>query len=510
MEKMATDHKPVLHHKLLRNLASNYVRYVALVGSSFILTPLLLHHLGARGYAIYAFVFVFILVLETCDAGIGIAVVRFVADAQARGEQRAVEEIVSTAFYSVGALGFLFTVLILLLADGIASFFFLPGDVPLVAACLRVGALAIACQMSASVLYSYLVGNQQFPIGNAVEVIAQLARLSMQVWLITLGAGLVPIVAALSGTMALRFAAMLLATKWSMPSLVPLSRDFRWFRLRSLARFSSLVFAESNLRQIFQQADMFIAARFVSLPQVALLGVVRRLPALIAQISGQASAVAYPLVASAEAQNRPDVRGRFMVIATRNWLFFALISSAFLFVWGGVLLELWVGREMLGGAPVLRILLIFCVASSLLEIPLTLLYGMGRIRECLAMTSGIVLVGITAGIWGVIHSGLIGLAWGIGAAQLLGTFFVFAYAFRLTKVHGGRILRSTILPLLPAAAFLSAWLAYSHRTIEHSWLGLVVTCVLGSAGAFVIYVLSLQPVRAGGWNMAVRAILLEE
>src|SRR5574341_384858 len=336
--------------RVLRNVSSNYLADALNLAILFLLTPVLLHGLGARDFAILVLAQAVHVILASLDLGLIVALIRFVSDARERQEPAAIQETASTVFFCLGALGAVLTFVILAAGHLTASLFHLPAaDAGLAAKAIGIASLGIAFELAGTVVASYLQANHEFHLQNASETVVKVLRAAAMAILVFRGYGLMAILAVLPIASVLRLVGNLGMARLSAHPFIPGLGAVRMASLRRLGRFGLLSFFDVNVYHAFLQADVLLAARVLALPQLALIGAVRSFPAVFPQVSGQAMMVAYPMVVAVEAREQQEARGRFLVASTRNWMLVSFIFAIALWVWAAPLLELWLGAEMRDG-----------------------------------------------------------------------------------------------------------------------------------------------------------------
>jgi O-antigen/teichoic acid export membrane protein len=107
--------------QFIRSTASNVIGYAVTVGVWFVLTPFILHRLGASDFGLWALVGSLVAYGTLLDLGVGAAVTKYVAELRARGEAEKASDVVATA------LRIYCCVAMLLLAAVIPLSFVLPG-----------------------------------------------------------------------------------------------------------------------------------------------------------------------------------------------------------------------------------------------------------------------------------------------------------------------------------------------------------------------------------------------
>ncbi len=496
--------------RVLRNVSSNYLTYALNLAIAFVLTPILFHRLGKNDFAIFVLVQALYAILGSLDFGLIVALIRFVSDARERRETEAIQQTVSTVFFCLGALGVLLSVLMAVAGHVTTSLFGLPSaDAAMAGKALGIASLGLGFELAGVVLASYLQANHEFHLQNATEVAVRVLRAAAMAFLAIYGYGLLAILAVLPISAALRLVGNLGMARCSAYPFAPNLRAVRMSGLERLGRFGLLSFLDVNVYHAFLQADVLLAARFLALPQLALIGAVRPFTGVLPQVSRQALTVAYPMVVAVEAREQREARGRFLVVGTRNWMLLSFTFAVSLWVWAAPLLELWLGADLRDGAILLRVLLLVGLAASFSYIPGTLLYGMDRVGYCATIALVSTALGVAAGAWAGVRFGTVGLAAGLLAAQVLCTTSLYVGAFHWGTIPVVKLLKGVVRPCLPALALALAVSLAMSMVLPHSWSGLMASAVLASGVSAAVFVLLLKsPER--GWRATIEALVLEE
>jgi O-antigen/teichoic acid export membrane protein len=83
--------------RILRNTLSNSVGRLVTMATSFLLTPFILHSVGETSFGIWVLANVLVSYGALLDLGMGSAIVKYVADARARGDAEEAHELLATA-----------------------------------------------------------------------------------------------------------------------------------------------------------------------------------------------------------------------------------------------------------------------------------------------------------------------------------------------------------------------------------------------------------------------------
>src|SRR5262249_10213559 len=87
----------IIRHRVLRSTALNFIGKLIGLGAAFLLTPFILHQLGAGHYGLWVLVGSVVAYGSLLDLGIAGAVIKYVAEYRTRGENEQAQSLVATA-----------------------------------------------------------------------------------------------------------------------------------------------------------------------------------------------------------------------------------------------------------------------------------------------------------------------------------------------------------------------------------------------------------------------------
>jgi len=107
----------------LRAAATSWIAVLANAAVAFVLTPVILRHLGDEAFGLWVLVTTIVNYYGLGDVGVRASVLRYVSRQNALGDKDGVNSVVATAFYFYGGLCVLFIGLSFLLAASLPRFF---------------------------------------------------------------------------------------------------------------------------------------------------------------------------------------------------------------------------------------------------------------------------------------------------------------------------------------------------------------------------------------------------
>lgn len=495
---------------LVRNIFSNYALLIVSGLLGLFLTPLLFHFLQPNNYAVYVFALTMVTVLGNLDLGLFSTLIRFVSDLAARGLSTELKRLASTAFYFLAALGAFLSLLLLMLCQPLSSFFRLDGNNAAPGyLVIALSGLTLLFELPSTALRAFLEGCQDFHLANAVDILVPLLRAVLMVILLLSGFGLLAIAALFPTTALVRLVGMLVAARHATIPFQPSLGEVEWASLRRTREFASLAFFADTFVRWFLQLDKFLAARLLSLSDLAILSISRRIPFALKDVYLPTFSVTYPLVSSAAARQDERLIQKFLILTTRNLLAVALPFALALLFWAEVILRLWIGEEVLTGVPIFRVLVPFAVLAALQEAPLTLLYGVGKIRFNTALSGVLLVAGVVAGAWACAWWGLLGLAVAYTSVQGVGTLLLYRHVLPLVQVRTRQWFRKAVAPPLWAALPTAAWLSFSYWLVPRNVVGLAISIIPSFLLFFGLFVRLVVGPEKPNWNLYTRRLLTE-
>lgn len=290
-----------------------------------------------------------------------------------------------------------------------------------------------------------------------IEIIAAVSAFALAVITAWAGWGVYALViAAMAGawvTMLLCWA--VLAQGWR-----PMLR-LRWAEVRWFVRFGGGMVLGNIINQINATVDILLGGRLLGAAQLGLYSVPRNL-VLQAQsmVNPIFTRVGFPLIAAI--QHDPlrvrDVYLRIMnLTATVNAPIYISIAA-----FSPELVQLLLGEEFQGAAPLLRVLAIWGLLRSFGNPVGSLLFGLGRVGLANWWNAGLLMI-IPPALWWGSHHGAIGMAWAL--VVVMAVLFVPGWAILVRPVCGAGFwlyLRQVLVPTLCAmVAGGVAWYAVS-------------------------------------------------
>jgi O-antigen/teichoic acid export membrane protein len=444
----ADDERPL--RTIVRNVGTRYLSVAVEMLLGLITLPFNLYHLGPEAYGLWMLTAGVTIHFSILDLGYGGAMVKFIAQYRAHRDTEALNEIASTLFFLFAALGAVAYLVTIGLAFNLEHVFRITHAQAQVGKwILLIIGVNVALNFPFSVYGGVTSGFQRFDVNNMVAIVSNAAVAAVNVAIILMGFGLVPLVA---GTTLVRVITYFVYRRNSFlvfPALRIRPALFRRGRLREVTGFSVYASIIDWANKLNYELDEVVIGVFLGAAPVAAWAVADRIISGTQRLTNQGNAVLFPVVVDSDATQRIGRLQRVLLEGTRLSLATVLPIALVLLVLADPLVRAWVGPKMIAAVPVMQLL---AVAVSLRvgnATSTTLLKGGGQVRY-------VAMVNIVAGLVNLVLSaalvrpfGLVGVAIGtvipVAGASIL---VLFPAACRRVDLPIGFALHRAVWPAL--------------------------------------------------------------
>lgn len=346
--------------RLVRNSLTSVLRFIALVPIPFLLVPFMLHRLGTERFGVWALVSSLSAIVQLGDCGIGLALVKSVAELRSANAPERLSSVVSTGLvlYSVVAAA------IMALAVPITSVlvshgFRIPAALVDEAKFVVMGTIFI-CSLTLvlGVTTSVLNGLQRTDVANVISFGVTILNAIGVVIALTLGQGLRGLVINNGLTTVAGGLAVWLAMRRLAPGIrLGLSR-FRWTEVKPILSYGVNIQITNLAGFCGDPLVRMIASHVAGVQSVAYYDIAMRLVSPIRGVLTQALAPMMPVVAESNAGG--DVAG-IVTIYRRSVRYILLLVFPFLaltFVAAPALINAWVGHGYQVSALTFRVMMV--------------------------------------------------------------------------------------------------------------------------------------------------------
>ena len=368
-----------------RNMAWNTAGLVIETAVGFLVMPFLILRLGEATYGVWIVLGALTSYFGLLDLGIRSSVGRHVALHHANGNRTGVNQTVT------GGLAILLLVGLAALVAVLAgeSLFFRVFEVPPerhadTALALKIVALQFALFVLSTGFDATLWGYQRFDWLNAVDSPAAILRAGLTIALVRSADDLVVLACITLGVTAASALAKALLCFRADPHLRVGRRYLSRPALRELLGFGSWNLIGNVARVTRRQLSPLLIGSLLGLSLVAPFSIADRLLVAVAAALAAVTGVLTPFATALHATDQTERQRRLFLIGGQHSSAFAFFLIAFLLVFGGPLIALWIGPQFSDAALLLTILAVGELLPSTQYVTNSILVASARHRALAA------------------------------------------------------------------------------------------------------------------------------
>ena len=467
-----------------RNVGTRYLAIAAETAIGLVMLPFNLSHLGAAEYGLWVLLGSVTAHFSTLELGYGSGLVKFVAQYRAQRDPRALNEIASTLFCVFSALALVAYAVVAGVAFNLDHLFNITAaQADTGQWVLLIIGVYVALNFVFGVYGGIISGFQRYDVNNAQAIITSIVVALVNVAVLTLGYGLVTLVAWTTTVRVLSYFIYRRNAYRVFPLLRIRPSLFRRSRLREVTGFSIYASIIDWANKLNYQLDQVVIGVFLGSTYVAVWAPAERIISGVQRLTNQLNGVLFPTIVDNDAAQRSERLQQILLQGTRLSLAMVVPVAVTLIMLADPLIHAWLGRnahKVEGCIPVIQILAVAVAIRVGNSTSTTLLKGAGKHR----LVAGVNLsTGVVNAILSVlfIHSfGLIGVAWGtlipIAASAI---FILFPAACRRVGLPLRRAIVHSIVPAVWPAVAVAGVLALIRNISSGTLLAVALQAALG-------------------------------
>lgn len=351
---------------IMRNTVANYARQLTQILVFILLTPFIVSKVGADDFGLWSLIQATVGLLGLMDLGFSTSVVKYVADARGRQDEKRLGDLTATLFWIYTGLGLAMMTVAFAIAPILGSLFSIPEDKRSIG---QVVFLLIAFRSAQALplgmFIGVLVGFQRQVVSNTIRSLGTISYALLAWWALN-EMPTIEILAAVSAGTGLfwNLVAMTICLRSAKGASISPWR-FRRPLVREVTTFSFYFFLIQISLLIATRFDTILIKMFLPLTAVALysvaIGVVEKASVLCRQLANALTPMIAELKGGGEEKNIRAVlrKGSSLSFAFAAPLLFGLAWYA------EDLVVVWMGEEFRGSAWPLRILLAAAIVNVL-------------------------------------------------------------------------------------------------------------------------------------------------
>jgi O-antigen/teichoic acid export membrane protein len=484
---------------LTRNISWNYVQAGTNLIVAFLLTPIVLEHLGEVGFGVWVLLKALLFYLAFLDLGFYNALVKYVAEDAERNDWRALNGLLRTVTSVLALAGLGALALSLVIAWLVVPHAF---NIPsghlweLRVATVLLG-VDLLIAFPTSVLAAVLEGRQRFDILSGVTVVATVLLAAATVVGLRLGYGILALVGIeILGTLLTTLSYALLLRRL-YPEIRPGFGPLAGEHLRRIRGYSTWTSLNEILAEGSTEVEKLLIPVLLSVSLLTPYALICTVAAAIFLAVEPITDTFFPLSSAYDAKD-DRVRLRALLIrGTKLVMAISLPIAVLAAAYGEPFILAWIGPER-GAVPggVMPLVVASFTVTAFIMTGTTILLALARVREVFWMGIAELALAVALVLLTVPRYRLVGLAGSLLAANLLVTFlWIVPAVSRLLEQPVSDFLFQSLLRPLAAAVPMAVFIAWMECRLPGLALWEIASKA-GFAGCIYLaafYLVSLTP-----------------
>lgn len=465
--------------KIAKNTVANYVAQFWFLIIGFILMPFIVHHIGINAFGIWILVSAITGYFGLLDLGVGISLVKYVAEYHAKEDSEKINESINTTFFIFLGMGLIASTGLFIFGKFfITSVFNIPPDLfweaktitYIVAATTLVG-------FPLRIFGSTLEGLQRYEITALVRISVSTFNAILIIIFLSMGYGIVTLVLINSSTSFIGWVLTIYYTKKVLPFVRIKFSYLHKSMLRTLLGFSSVMFIMSICSVLIYETDRVVIGIFLTVGTITYYEATLRMHALVRQVHGLMGSAIMPAASELDATNKNASMQELLLKGSKYTVAVVLPVTIALLIMAKPFLVYWMGPDFGSVALVAQVFIFYWLVNANTGIPGAILVGTNKIRLILWYTISVTIANLILSIILVQKIGLIGVVLGTTIPYII-CFPIFMYfVFKILNVNWKLYFKDVVLKTYPIAGLVAIILYFA--TILHVPQNLIEVGIYG-------------------------------
>jgi O-antigen/teichoic acid export membrane protein len=433
--------------KVVSAVLYNYASTIFVTVTGFIFTAFIVHHVTHARFGVWVLTGSLIGYSALFDLGIGLTVMKMVAERAYRGDRDEIDELISNALFMYMLIGLAVMCIAFGLEPFLADIFRVHGETLfLFRVSLAIAGVGVGITFPSGILTATCQAVQDFRYVNMLIIAMQVVSVSCEVVALLLGFGIIGVVVVGTVVNIAGFAAKLIHARRAF-GIRPQLRLRRWPVARQIFAMSLWVFVLNVAAQAIFETDNVVVGAVLGAAAVASYQVALGPASGLQTLGSQFNSVSLTAASSLRSLEARAELGRLLTEATRMIGIVVMPVVVIFVLWGRQLLSLWVGHDFVTSYPTLVVLSIGMMMAALQGTASQVILALNRYRVTALVALGEAICNLTLSVLLARSMGIVGVAIGTTVPISCTTLGVYVpFACRLVGVSPWRLARRLALP----------------------------------------------------------------
>jgi len=500
--------------KALLGFVTDVGGQIALTLVGLVAAPIILRLTSQSLYGFWVTTISILGYLALTDLGLGMSLTRFVAYLAKSGDPKALNSLISTAFFTFCVIGIIFFVIGISIAPYIPIWFKIPPkEAEIVVTAYRVAIFAGAIALPLSVFSSVVIGFQKMAVINVSNNIVSIIAIGLSIVLLLAGVGLVALPIASIFTVFIKSLVGFFYARGCYSGFKIHVSSFNRKDLRKLLSFGGYFQIGRIANTVALSTDNIVIASAMGAANVTPYVFTSKLPimfsvTLASKLPGAIFPAMTEMFANREFEKLRQIYKRLTIFAVRM----AFLAGTFIFIANPLFVSLWVGSPNYGGNILNLVFVSWVLLDTIYRGTTAIVYASGDLRNWTIATSVETVLNIVISIVLVGYLGLVGVALGTLISKALSTGFYIPYwtCRKLGLSIKDFLIKSIISPILRSIPSILITFSVSlFLPINLGWLWIVLIILVLVITNFLMFEgLALMKPSQEPWQIRLRKLIL--
>lgn len=434
---------------------------------TFMVTPLLIFHLGGRHYGFWVMAVAVFGSYELFDFGTSVAVSRFLARAVGRGDAEERGRILSTAFVIFLGMGGAVAAVTLAVVALLPRFVGDPGDASAFRTALLLLGFGLTCAFPLKAFRGLLVAHVRYDLVNVVALVRAILANAAIAGVLIAGRGIVAVAAVTAAAGVCEGLAIAVLARRLLPGERLSAALCRRRLAGEIFRYGGKAFVSQLADKLRFRIDSLIIAGLLRLELVAVYDIGQRLSNYVSQVVESSINVMTPVFSRDDGRHDFEGIKRKYLLLTGAAVTLSVSAGSALLFYGSDFITRWVGAGYHESYVVLAVLSVPMMLELVQSPGIQLLYGVDKHDRYAAINVAEACVNLVLTLLFVRIWGLYGAAWAT-AVEIVAfkSLLLPVVVCRTAGVPLRDYLRTAGGKLLPTVAVLGVFYAAAHPFLK--------------------------------------------
>ena len=475
--------------KIVRNTIANTLLKISKYAINFFLFPFIIYYVGVEDYGIYLLVGAFVGYFGLLDFGVGGALVKYVAEFNAKEDDIKVNEMVNSTFAFYLGIGIIIALSIFIIGTFYVNVFNIdPTQIEKARLIAYITALGALTSWPIRSFGNALQGLQRYDYNAIVQFAVALINAVVTIILLLSGYGIIELI--LFGIIigALGQLAIVVLVQRLLPYLEVRRKYMGISTMKKIFKFSSVVFVSQITSLIILGTDRIVIGAFVSVSAITLYAIARKLHDLSHTASALPSSAILPAATELDTLGKKKHLQKLLIRGGKYKCALILSVTVVLMILAEPLIRFWMGEDYIDMTWPAQVYLSYWLIFAAWGITGTVLLSLEKYKP-------ILIINITAAIGNLILSlilvqwyGILGVILGTVIPNLIILPIIIPYGLKLAGMKIRKVASGLWLKTYPIAGVSAIVLVFTQWFYEpRSLIDVGILAFFGLAIFWIIF-----------------------